>query len=34
MLIFRIDVMGDLAFNEDIGMLAEGNESEWVTNIF
>jgi cytochrome P450 len=26
--------MGDLAFNEDLGMLADGNESEWVTNIF
>jgi hypothetical protein len=26
--------MGDLAFNEDLGMLAEGHESEWVTNIF
>jgi cytochrome P450 len=28
------DVVGDLAFNEDLGMLAEGSESEWVTNIF
>lgn len=26
--------MGDLAFNDDLGMLAEGHESQWVTDIF